>query len=135
MSTYSARYKLELMATGANANTWGTNTNNNLNVLDAFSAGYISKSVAAVSTTKKKVAPKLFNELGSVGSLGAVVTIEGKVNLPSASLQVSTLPECASTVKVVSAVKLTTAVLPADMNPDIDLTGPEKVDLAIISPN
>jgi hypothetical protein len=46
MSTYSARYKLELMATGANANTWGTNTNNNLNVLDAFSAGYISKSVA-----------------------------------------------------------------------------------------
>jgi len=48
-STFSSRYKLELMATGANANTWGTNTNNNLNVLDAFSAGYISKSVAGSS--------------------------------------------------------------------------------------
>ena len=34
------------MATGANANTWGTNTNNNLDVLDAFGAGYLSKSVA-----------------------------------------------------------------------------------------
>ena len=45
-STYSDRLKLELMATGANANTWGTNTNNNLEVLDAFAAGYISKSVA-----------------------------------------------------------------------------------------
>lgn len=34
------------MATGANANTWGTNTNNNLDVLDAFGAGYLAKSVA-----------------------------------------------------------------------------------------
>ena len=45
-SNYSDSYKLELMDTGANANTWGTNTNNNLSVIDKFSAGYISKSVA-----------------------------------------------------------------------------------------
>ena len=45
-SNYSDRLKLELMATGANANTWGTNTNNNLDVIDAFMSGYISKSVA-----------------------------------------------------------------------------------------
>jgi len=48
-SSYSTRYLLELMATGANANTWGTNTNNNLSVIDAFSTGYISKSVAGSS--------------------------------------------------------------------------------------
>jgi len=48
-STYSDRLKLELMETGANANTWGTNTNNNLDVIDAFSAGYLSKSVAGSS--------------------------------------------------------------------------------------
>ena len=48
-STFSSNYKLELMATGANANTWGTNTNNNLNVLDAFGAGYLAKSVAGSS--------------------------------------------------------------------------------------
>ena len=45
-STYSSRYKLELQQTGANSGTWGTNTNNNLNVIDAFTAGYLSKSVA-----------------------------------------------------------------------------------------
>ena len=48
-STYSDRLKLELMQTGANANTWGTNTNNNLDVIDAFAAGYLSKSVAGSS--------------------------------------------------------------------------------------
>ena len=45
-STYSDRLKLELMATGANANTWGNNTNTNLETIDAFNAGYLSKSVA-----------------------------------------------------------------------------------------
>jgi hypothetical protein len=45
-STYSDRYKLELQEKGANANTWGENTNNNLEVVDAFTAGYLSKDVA-----------------------------------------------------------------------------------------
>jgi hypothetical protein len=45
-STYSDRLKLELMETGANANTWGNNTNINLETLDAFSGGFLSKSVA-----------------------------------------------------------------------------------------
>jgi len=37
------------METGANANTWGNNTNTNLETLDAFSGGYLSKSVAGSS--------------------------------------------------------------------------------------
>jgi hypothetical protein len=45
-STYSDRLKLELMETGANANTWGNNTNTNLQTIDAFNAGYLAKSVA-----------------------------------------------------------------------------------------
>lgn len=45
-SNYSDSLKLELMATGANANTWGNNTNTNLETIDAFGAGYLSKSVA-----------------------------------------------------------------------------------------
>ena len=48
-STYTSRLKLEKMVTGANANTWGTRTNNNLDVVDAFSGGYLSKSVAGSS--------------------------------------------------------------------------------------
>jgi hypothetical protein len=46
VSNYSDSYKLELMDTGANANTWGNNTNTNLETIDKFTAGYISKSVA-----------------------------------------------------------------------------------------
>ena len=45
-SNYSDRLKLELMETGANANVWGNNTNTNLETIDAFGAGYLSKSVA-----------------------------------------------------------------------------------------
>ena len=41
-STYSSRLKLELQGTGENAGTWGDKTNNNLDVLDAFAAGYLS---------------------------------------------------------------------------------------------
>jgi len=44
-STYSDRLKLELQGTGENAGTWGDKTNNNLDVLDAFAAGYLSKDV------------------------------------------------------------------------------------------
>jgi hypothetical protein len=44
-STYSSNLKLELMETGANANTWGNNTNTNLQTVDAFTAGFLSKDV------------------------------------------------------------------------------------------
>lgn len=39
-STYSSDLKLELMATGENAGTWGDNTNNNLNLIQQAIAGY-----------------------------------------------------------------------------------------------
>lgn len=45
-SSYSDRLKLELQGSGENAGTWGDKTNNNLEVLDAFVNGYLSKSVA-----------------------------------------------------------------------------------------
>jgi hypothetical protein len=44
-STYSDRLKLELQGTGENAGTWGDKTNNNLDVVDAFVAGFLSKNV------------------------------------------------------------------------------------------
>ena len=48
-STYSDRLKLELQGTGENAGTWGDKTNNNLDVVDAFVAGYLSKNVGGSS--------------------------------------------------------------------------------------
>ena len=48
-STYSNNLKLELMVTGANASTWGDNTNNNLNIVDAYTAGVLQYTVLSTS--------------------------------------------------------------------------------------
>ena len=48
-STFTTRLRLEKQATGENANTWCDKTNNNLEVIDAFVNGYLSKSVAGSS--------------------------------------------------------------------------------------
>ena len=48
-STQTSRLLLELQGTGENAGTWGDKTNNNLEVVDAFVNGYLSKSVAGNS--------------------------------------------------------------------------------------
>ena len=48
-STYSNNLKLELMVTGANASTWGDNTNNNLNIVDAYTSGVLQYTVLSTS--------------------------------------------------------------------------------------
>ena len=48
-STYSTDLKLELMATGENAGTWGTKTNTNLNLVQQAIAGY--ESISVTTTT------------------------------------------------------------------------------------
>ena len=40
-SSYSSDLKIELMATGENAGTWGTKTNNNLNLVQRVRATVI----------------------------------------------------------------------------------------------
>jgi len=50
-SSYSSDLKLELMATGENAGTWGTKTNNNLNLVQQSVAGYEAISAAASDVT------------------------------------------------------------------------------------
>jgi len=50
-STYSSDLKIELMATGENAGTWGTKTNNNLNLVQQGVAGYEAISAAAADVT------------------------------------------------------------------------------------
>ena len=46
-STFSSDLKLELMATGENAGTWGTKTNTNLNLVQQAVAGYEEIGVAS----------------------------------------------------------------------------------------
>ena len=50
-STYSSDLKLELMATGENAGTWGTKTNTNLNLVQQAVAGYEEISAASSDVT------------------------------------------------------------------------------------
>jgi len=50
-STYSSDLKLELMATGENAGTWGTKTNTNLNLVQQAIAGYQEINVASSDVT------------------------------------------------------------------------------------
>ena len=50
-STYSTSLKLELMATGENAGTWGTKTNTNLNLLQQAIGGYQEIDVASSDVT------------------------------------------------------------------------------------
>tara|TARA_R100001463_G_scaffold2597_2_gene10843 strand:+ start:1395 stop:2093 length:699 start_codon:yes stop_codon:yes gene_type:complete len=50
-STYSSDLKLELMATGENAGTWGTKTNANLNLVQQAVAGYQAIDVASGDVT------------------------------------------------------------------------------------
>jgi len=50
-STYSTDLKLELMATGENAGTWGNKTNDNLNLVQQAIAGYQEIDVASADVT------------------------------------------------------------------------------------
>jgi hypothetical protein len=50
-STFSTDLKLELMATGENAGTWGDKTNTNLNLIQQAIAGYQEVSIAGGAQT------------------------------------------------------------------------------------
>lgn len=50
-STYSSSLRLELQATGENSNTWGTKTNNNLNLIEQAVAGYVKITLVSASAT------------------------------------------------------------------------------------
>ena len=50
-STFSTDLKLELMATGENAGTWGTKTNTNLNLIQQAIAGFEQITLSSGGTT------------------------------------------------------------------------------------
>jgi hypothetical protein len=50
-SSYSTDLKIELMVTGENAGTWGSKTNDNLNVIQQAIAGYGEQSIAGGAQT------------------------------------------------------------------------------------
>jgi hypothetical protein len=81
-STYSSDLKLELQATGENAGTWGTKTNNNLELVQQAIAGYeeidVASSDVALSMSDGAISNARNMVLKFTGTLGAnrTVTVE-----------------------------------------------------------
>tara|TARA_R100000900_G_scaffold19312_1_gene15888 strand:- start:4819 stop:5517 length:699 start_codon:yes stop_codon:yes gene_type:complete len=78
-STYSSDLKIELMATGENSGTWGTKTNNNLNLVQQAVAGYqaidVASSDVALAMTDGTISNARNATLKLTGTLAANRTV------------------------------------------------------------
>ena len=81
-STYSADLKLELMATGENAGTWGTKTNTNLELVQQAIAGYQAIDVASSDVALVMSNASLSNARNMVLSFTGTLTGNRVVTIP-----------------------------------------------------
>ena len=76
-STYSSDLKLELMATGENAGTWGTKTNTNLELVQQAIAGFESISLSSGSTTALVMSNASISNARNMVIKFATITLSG----------------------------------------------------------
>ena len=76
-STFSSDLKLELMATGENAGTWGTKTNTNLNLIQQAVAGFESIAISSGSTTALVMSNAAISNARNMIIKFATVTLSG----------------------------------------------------------
>ena len=82
-STYSSDLKLELMATGENAGTWGDNTNNNLNLIQQAVAGFESIALSDGGTVALAMTDKqISNARNMVIKFTGTLTTASTVTIP-----------------------------------------------------
>ena len=81
-STYSTDLRLELMATGENAGTWGTKTNTNLELVQQAIAGYQAIDVASSDVTLAMSNASISNARNMVLSFTGTLSGNRTVNLP-----------------------------------------------------
>ena len=81
-STYSSDLKLELMATGENAGTWGTKTNTNLNLVQQAVAGYEAIDVASADVTLAMTDATISNARNATIKLTGTLAANRTVNVP-----------------------------------------------------
>ncbi len=81
-STYSSDLKLELMATGENAGTWGTKTNTNLNLVQQSVAGYQSIDVASRDVTLAMTNATISNARNATLKFTGTLAANRTVTLP-----------------------------------------------------
>jgi len=76
-STYSSDLKLELMATGENAGTWGTKTNTNLNLVQQAIGGFEQVSVSSGATVALAMSNATISNARNMVIKVATVTLSG----------------------------------------------------------
>jgi len=81
-STYSADLKLELMATGENAGTWGTKTNTNLELVQQAIAGYQAIDVASADVALVMSNASISNARNMVLNFTGTLTADRTVTIP-----------------------------------------------------
>src|SRR6056300_441067 len=82
-SSYSTDLKLELMATGENAGTWGINTNNNLNLIQQAIAGFESVALSDGGTVALAMTDKaISNARNMVLKFTGTLTTASTVTIP-----------------------------------------------------
>jgi|SRR5210317_289906 len=81
-STYSSDLKLELMATGENAGTWGTKTNTNLELVQQAIAGYQAIDVASSDVTLVMSNASISNARNMVLNFTGTLSGNRTVNIP-----------------------------------------------------
>ena len=81
-SSFSTDLKLELMATGENAGTWGTKTNNNLNLVQQAVAGYEEIDVASADVTLAMSDATISNARNATLKLTGTLAANRTVTLP-----------------------------------------------------
>jgi len=82
-STYSTDLKLELMATGENAGTWGTKTNTNLNLVQQAIAGVEAIDVASADVTLAMTDASISNARNMVLKFTGTLSANRQVLLPN----------------------------------------------------
>jgi hypothetical protein len=82
-STYSSDLKLELMATGENAGTWGTKTNTNLNLVQQSVAGYQAIDVASADVTLVMTDATISNARNMTLKFTGTLAANRTVNFPA----------------------------------------------------
>ena len=82
-STYSSDLKLELMATGENAGTWGTKTNTNLNLIQQSVAGFQAIDVASSDVTLAMTDATISNARNMTLKFTGTLAANRTVNFPA----------------------------------------------------
>ena len=83
MSTYSSDLKLELIATGDASGTWGSDTNNNLNLIQQSVAGYQAIDVAGADVTLAMTNKTISNARNMTLEFTGTLAANRTVNFPA----------------------------------------------------